>query len=295
MLTTIPFDDFISLTQQLKEDFSDQAFNWNDFLKVSSNPKVAVKYLNACNVKKLGKGSSRTAYALKHGDVSSDLVNGPCVLKIATHPSKGPAQNKAEVKLLEKYQHKMECFPKLYAYDRQNWNYVLVELGTPLDKTPAKIRNEWLKPLREFFENYLDYDSYPDVDDPVLGEEEFKLKTPKWFSFIIRIIAEILAGELVKPVEDEEFAWYQGLMRNMCKSQIPIVHGIGSVLKYAQKHGSNEVSLGDLDADDNWAFVKRDESILLIPIDWGASSEVMKTYYKESMSFNELKRIVLEK
>ncbi len=296
MLTTIPFDDFISLTQRLDEggSFGKAVFDWNYFLKLRNSSKFMVKYLNACGIKKLGQGSSRAAYALKPGDAGIKNLSGPCVLKIATHPAKGAGQNKAEAEMTEKYQHRLACFPRLYACDRQNWNYILVEMGTPLDKTPAKFRNEWLKPLREFFMDYLDKDPYPDVDEPVLDEDQFEFSSPTWCAFTIRTIAELLAGEL-DGVSDEEFIWYQSLIKTMSRSQIPMVRVLADVFKYAQKHGSSEVSLGDLNAPDNWAFVQRDGDMLLIPIDWGASSELMKKYYVESVTFKQLKKIVLGK
>ena len=297
MLTTVSFDDFMALGGKLEEaaaSSNSSSFDWNDFLKANKNPKTAMKYLNACGIKKLGQGSSRAAYALKAGDVASKHVNGQCVLKIATHPTKGPLQNRAEAEMIEKYQRRLECFPRLYGCDQQNWSYILVELGTPFDKTPAKFKKKWLQPLADFFLDYMDRDGYPDVDDPVLDENEMSLKNPIYFGYVVRTISEVLAGE-AEQVEDEEYMWYQSLAKNMAKSQIPIVRAISDVFKYAQKHGSREVSLGDLELSANWAFVQRGDDIVLIPIDWGASSEMMKKYYAESISFEWLKKIVFGK
>ena len=299
MLDTIPFDEFITLGQQIAEDGlpNDKRFTGFGFMQVCRNPRAAMKYLKSCGVKKLGQGSSRAAYVLSADDSSEiSRAAGPCVLKIATNALKGAAQNKAEAAMLDKYQRKMECFPKLYACDRQNWSYILAELGTPLNKTPAKFKNQWIQPLRDFFSDYLEErDAFPSVDHPVIDEDEFEIKSGDWLPFTVRKIAEVLAGEYAN-VDDDELVWLQGLARSMAKSQIPIVRGIGAVLKYAERHGSGEVSLGDLDAPDNWAFVRRRGDVMLIPIDWGASKEVMQKYYvKESITLEQLKKIIFDR
>ena len=48
-----------------------------------------------------------------------------------------------------------------------------------------------------------------------------------------------------------------------------------------EKGAVYDVALGDFGEPDNWGFVKRDGQMVLIPIDWGLTHEVVNQYYTD--------------
>lgn len=295
MLTTIPFDEFMSLSEQTEDSnvLDDvHKFKWDDFVACANNYSLMTRYLDKADCRELGVGSARIVYSLKKAEAGG-YVDGPCVLKVAIHNTKGPAQNKAEAVMLGRYQNKMECFPKLYVCDKRNWYYLLTEIGTPLNTAPESFVNKQLGHLRKYFRSYLKINEFPG-DAELFEEDDFDIENMDQFVYVFSSIMNFLSGN---KKSDVELLWFYDLIDDMTVDEDPLVRCIGQVLKYAQYHGSRDVDLSDFAQTGNWGFVKRDGQFMLIPIDWGASPEVVKKYYtKESLrkviTFSQLKRLL---
>ena len=283
VLTTIPFEEFMSLEEQTEDVKQSRKFNWDDFISRSNNLELLETYLDSRDCKMLG---------LKKSDVNGQ-VDGPCVLKLAIHSTKGPAQNQAEAVMLNKYQNEMECFPRLYACDNKNWYYLLAEVGTPLNSAPESFVNKQLGHLRNYFRRYLKSNELP-ADAELFEDDDFIVNDCDEFVMLFSCILNLLSGHGRK--SDSELLWFYDMIDDMQTSGNSLVRALGDVLKYAQHHGSDDVELSDFAQPANWGFVKRDGQFMLIPIDWGASPNVVKKYYtKESKSvitFDELKGLL---
>lgn len=277
------------------ESMSVNTFNWNDFTEVCrNNPSMMVKYLTECGCKLLGKGTGRAVYALGKEDTNG-MVNGPCVLKVAIHPQRGIGQNKFEIQMLKKYQNRLECFPKLYAYDTKGCTYLLVEVGTPMVTAPATFANKYIGKLRKYFENYIETNEFP-ADSEQFSEDDFDIRNIHEFTNITGWILGVLCGD--EECANSELFWLYDMIKDMVASDDSFVRGIGDVFKYASRHGSTVVSLEDFGVEANWGFVKRDGQVMLIPIDWGASTDVIRKYYESlqpnTITLNQLRKLIAQ-
>ena len=281
MLTTVPFDDFMTMDSEALEESLSHKFDFDDFLKASKSFDDLVEYVNGSGLKLLGEGSARAVYMLPSKQAKSFQAEGPCVLKIAIDPAKGPAQNKAESWATNKYQNRYECFPKLYAYDSDNWYYVATEIGTPLDGAPKSFLYPQLKRLHEYFQAYIQKHNLPQ-DVKVLDPAHFVIKQPYMFVDLMDAVLTVFSWPNV--ASQAELSWVNKLLRHMTANGDELIKGIADTMRYFKRYRDSEINCGDFGNEANWAFVKRNGKILLIPIDWGGSSEVMDTYYSDEVT-----------
>ena len=157
MLTTIPFEDFMSIDSgdltEAKEKFDINTF---ENLPLKDMRDYLVKQ---CGFKVGGIGSSREVFFLNKTNIKT--VKGPACLKLARWksgagnggPDAGIAQNREETNILKKYQRKRDCFPWLYYADLKNY-FMIVELGTPLSDAPKSFVKHQLESIEDTIEDF---------------------------------------------------------------------------------------------------------------------------------------------
>ena len=153
MLTVIPQKEFLELTKGIKEAGSSKTtFKWNEMLKHSKTQKSIQEYVKSTNCKFVGSGSGRHAYFLPVGAYDTEYLNAPSCFKVAWN-EKGAAQNDVEVKMLDRYSEKWDCFPKLYDWDGDNNFFMLCEVGTPA----IPMDDEEMIPDEEYFDDWRNF------------------------------------------------------------------------------------------------------------------------------------------
>lgn len=272
MLTTIPYKDFLKLCESVHENTQSEAFSWNEMLKHSDNLNELYNYISTTDCKLVGKGSSRTAFFLPSGASSKEkAINEPSCLKVATESKKGPAQNKAEVKILNKYKNndKYSIFPKLFDWDHSNFYFMLCEVGAPVETMDEQKESDFFSPIAKYIR-----EKYPSYVDSVIG------KTKDGFSFFGAIGA--IGGYFGYKPAREQAITYAKILKEIA-NKFPRFKGACNFLDYMFKKLSGNVDdsiiLGDFTRKENWAIVKRDGEEILIPIDWGFTREVSSKYY----------------
>ena len=262
---TIPKEEFFQLAGSIKESEGKEEFSWKE-LKTCKDYYAILEYLSRTNVRYIGEGSARVSFYLPSAiDDNGNEINSPCCLKVASNQD-GVYQNKSDIKVFQKFGSKFQCFPRLYSYDKEKYYYFLCELATPAIDSSNKEAidsKEYFSKLKSFIDNkrlssrtvmslsnmtdldcYLEslFDShyliYVDSDNVTnASKEDLDLFKKEWIAFW-------------KDIKGKEF-------------------------KYS---GISDVSIGfmnddfydsDIDHADNWGYVKRKESLVLLPIDFG--------------------------
>ena len=156
MLTTVPFDTFMSLENGTLNE-TRKRFNINTF-KTLPIEEMRSYLIDQCGIPLGGKGTSREAYFLDKSDFN--MAKGPSCLKLARTKGgvgvyAGIGQNREETNILKRFQHSHDCFPILYSWDSKNY-FLIVELGTPLSKAPKSFVSTQFEPIKETIEDFLD-------------------------------------------------------------------------------------------------------------------------------------------
>lgn len=286
MLTTIPFDKFMELVgeETNESNASKKSFKWATMLKHSSKLDELERYVSTTNAKYIGEGSARIACFLPPGSVAKKIISGPSCFKIAISKGRGVAQNKAEIKMLEKYKGQYVCMPKLYAYDEAKYHFLLCEVGTPADGVSDTFAEKCLAPLRTYLKKYLKKHPLPkdtDIDDLYfdLGKAYAILDNILEFFTHLKdyIVNDFDRGGSAKTRKADK-QYVLDLIKNL-KNDLPAFSGLSDVLKYVVDHQEKEMALGDFETSSNWAFVKRESGFVFIPIDWGFTIKVADRYY----------------
>ena len=263
MLTTIPYKDFLKLQGSVHENTQSEPFDWNEMLKHSSNLNELYNYISTTDCKLVGKGSSRTAFFLPNGE--------PSCFKVATEPKKGPAQNEAEVKVLNKHKSndKYSIFPKLFDWDHNNFYFILCEVGAPIETMDEQKEYEFFNPVTNYVEK-----NYPSLYD----KRYWKVNDAFHFCGLLGSIGGFYNCKEAK----EKAITYINVLKEIA-NKYPRFRGVSNFLDYMVNtfngKENDSIILGDLIRKDNWAIVKRDGEEILIPIDWGFTREVSSKYY----------------
>ena len=262
---TIPNEEFLQLAGSVKESAGNEEFSWKE-LKNCKDYYAILDYLSRTNVKYVGEGSARISFYLPSAiDDSGMEINSPCCLKVASNED-GIIQNKSDIRAFQKFGVKFQCFPQLYSYDKEKYYYFLCELATPavngqfketidsqkyFSKLKIYVHEDELSPLTTVsltkirdLSFYIDtlFDSYDIVYQPYghrtdLSKEEVNKFKKEWVAFWVDI-----------------------------KSKAPEYAGIADVcLGFILKKFYDT----DIDHKDNWGYVKRNENLVLLPIDFG--------------------------
>lgn len=262
---TIPNKEFLELAGSVKESASDKKFSWKELTRQKDYYAV-LDYLSNTNVKYINEGSARVSFYLPTAiDGDGNEINAPCCLKVASNED-GVIQNKSDIVAFQKFGKKFDCFPRLYSYDEYNFYYFLCELATPavdkyfketidsekyFSKLKIYIHKDKLSPLTTVsltkirdLSFYIDalFDSYDIVYQPYeertdLSKEEIKKFKKEWVAF-----------------------W------SYVKKSVPKYSGISDVcLGFIMKKFYDS----DIDHQDNWGYVKRNQNLVLLPIDFG--------------------------
>ena len=281
MLTTIPFEDFMSIDSgdltEAKEKFDIDKF---ENLSVYEMRDYLVKQ---CGFKVAGKGSSREVFFLNKANLST--VKGPACLKLIRLDGNKPigagiGQNREEINILKKFQFKHACFPWLYYYNKHNY-FMIVELGTPLSDAPKGFVNEKFADLKEMIEDFVDENGYPsysfsDVVDDILTNKDIK----NGFTYFVSMLARIITKQTLNNyLKKDDAIWIDDFLNMIKNSSDPIVYSIYATLNFAVQKEAKSFMWGDFIQPENWAFVKRNGYFMLIPIDWGFTKKVARDFY----------------
>lgn len=284
MLTTIPFDTFMSLENNSLTEASEK-FDFNTFKNMPLNDMA--KYLKKeCKMPLGGKGSSREVYFLNKSDVN--FIKGPACLKLARIDGKkdvgaGIGQNREEATIIKKFQRVHDCFPLLYYRDNKDY-FIIVELGTPLSTAPKTFIDNQLAPMRETLEDFIDEYDYPTV----YTREKFS----KWFNkfsvktnfteFMVAMTTLMVNAKYIWPrrsYNQDEIIWFNELMKFIENSNDTITYSIYETISFAMEKDAKKILWTDFAQPANWAFVCRKGYFMLIPIDWGFTANVAMEYY----------------
>lgn len=276
-LTVIPEKDFEELVGKVNEASSGIAFSWEELEKDKANTSYRdiLNYMKSTNVKKIGTGSSRTAFFLPPGSVKEDS-SVPSCFKVAKN-KKGVAQNEAEISLYSKYGKKKPCFPELYESDEANKYYIQTEVGRALNKKKTE--------LKDFFSDWNDFvsnmkrESNGKLPYYYFGGEDFQFKDNSEYTWHL--------FQMAKALNEEGFLSYwsddpQYIVDELSEisDEFPKYGPIVDFFRFSIEGGWKEVEYGDFAVNDNnWAFVLRNGEYTLIPIDWGFTKEIAEKYY----------------
>lgn len=262
---TVPNKEFLQLAGSVKEDEGKEKFSWDE-LKNCIDYYAVLEYLSRTNVKYISEGSARVSFYLPTAiDGDGNEINAPCCLKVASCED-GVIQNKSDIVAFQKFGEKFDCFPRLYSYDKEKFYYFLCELATPavdkhfketidsekyFSKLKIYIHKDKLSPLTTvsltkirdlsfyidaLFDSYeIVYQTYGERTD--LSKEEIKKFKKEWIAFWADV-----------------------------KKKAPEYIGIADVcLGFILKKFYDS----DIDHQDNWGYVKRNQNLVLLPIDFG--------------------------
>lgn len=284
MITIIPNKEFLELCEGISEaNSSKRSFDWNVMLKKSSNIKNLNDYMYTTNVEFIGSGTGRIAYFLPQEKYDGlNKLETPACFKVA-HNVKGIAQNKAEAKILKKYNgKKWPCFPYLYDYDKTNSLFILCEVGTPAQESTVEHNyfNVWSKFAKQYklsngiLINNILRQSEKELNNLIFPNTYSLSEFIKEFSNYIDILYNLKEGhEKHKKAFDNVMLFFKSL-----EEEHPKYNGITSAIRFCIDHPSN-IDPGDFITSRNWAFVKRGSDYVAIPIDWGIDDDVRDKYY----------------
>ena len=272
MLTILPRDEFKELLKNpIMEDNSYQ-FSYDEMKsKYSSSYDSILKYVGGSNCKFVGEGSSRIAYFIPAGSIEIDKT-APCCFKVAKN-QKGIAQNRAEYNIFKKYG-KLKCFPIVYDYDSTYDHFILTELGSELKDNESEViyLTMFFKTIKnssncpQYLLNILrKINRFSDMSDAL-----YYLAMP-FIDDLYECIDDIPANEIIRDIKNAFNAKPTFLKR---------YETLISFIEFALNGGTDDVEFVDFTSCDNWAFVCRQGEMQLIPIDFGYTSEIVKTMYR---------------
>lgn len=261
---TIPNKEFLELAGSVKESVSDKKFSWEE-LTQQKDYYAVLEYLSETNVKYINEGSARVSFYLPTAiDGDGNEIDAPCCLKVASSED-GVIQNKSDIVAFQKFGSKFDCFPKLYSYDKNNFFYFLCELATPAVD-------------REFNET-IDSEKYFSSLKTYIHKEKLSRLTAVSLSKIRDLsyyIDELFGSYDIVYANDDRTDISKEDIARFKKEWIAFWSYVkNSVPKYS---GISDVCLGfimkkfydsDIDHQDNWGYVKRENNLVLLPIDFG--------------------------
>lgn len=265
MVTVVPKKAFDALNKKVTEDSEKRIkFDYEDFKKKVMHYTFVKDYLKNKMIEFVGTGSGRTAYMIPKGGCVGHEDSAVC-LKVANNV-KGIAQNKAEVKIIEKFGGKENsCFPELFGTDTRENISIMCEIGKKAENMD----------FSNFFE---DFDEYK--------EKVFDKKAKNAFPLMIENPSDLFqALRYVKKVKRSGNAGKEELaliLENLdtIANDIPKYEPLASLFDVLfKKDAVYDLVLGDFGEISNWAFVNRNNENVLIPIDWGFTLEVADQYY----------------
>lgn len=280
MLTTVSFEDFMAIDN---DELSEAKKNFN----LSEFEDLPLRDMNSyltkqCGIPVKGRGSSREVFFLSKSNLS--MVKGPSCLKLARIDGNKPidagiAQNREETNILKKYQDKHACFPWLYYNDVNNY-FMIVELGTPFDSTPKSFVSYQFDPIKETIEDFLDEFDYPSYDLSYALDDWLKNVSKKFeFTDFISGLAKTIANQSGTILSKSDAIWIDEFIHAIKNSKDPITYSIYATLNFALQKEAKSLLWNDFIQPENWAFVKRNNYFMLIPIDWGFTKSVSQNYY----------------
>lgn len=209
--------------------FQDDRFKWNTFVNIPS-PYEKMKYARRF-LKQLGSGSSRDVY-----QYSTDKV-----LKITNEPSRGIAQNEAEVAA---YTHPAtkDLVAKIFDFDDKNFYWLVSEAVRPLTRSDIRKHFDMGVSPSMFFGNYFYYFMRLVPDPSNKKEAEHAAEN---------LNSEIIVDKLTPEAIDF-----------FVKS-----------LKFADHVG---ISRGDIPAEEHWGVTAKGRVVML---DYGLTSEILNQFY----------------
>lgn len=265
-LTVIPTKDFEELVKGTNEAYLKRAFSYADMREFyCGSYRDILDYVKTTNVQKIGIGSSRIAFFMPSGSISSDKSRPSC-FKVAKN-SKGVPQNNAEIKLFNEYGNKYQCFPEIYDYDKDNKFYIFAEVGHPIDKSFKEGCHQWIAEWDEAIKK-IDGDCLP-------------CKLGRRADTGIEDITQRIVG-LCESIAIAKDALVKSTIDSLERTigHIKKYDGMFSLVKFAANGGAKIINFSDFAYNlDNWALVLRDNEDVLLPIDYGFTWEVYNKYY----------------
>ena len=274
MLTVIPEQLYNEACSIVEDDSWVRygGFDWDEMLENASTIKTLTAYMRSCYCPKLGKGSGRIAYLVKPGSKAGDglTVDGPACFKIAKN-MKGVAQNKAETKYLESL--KKYSFAPIIYNSNDAGLFILVEAGTPVKGARSKKVMDYFKDWNDWaFDNgFVDLGEDNNVNVSI-NNAAGRAPNDNFFDGFLSDLYFAADSENKKAV----FAMLKEMVDDLPKYK-PIYDFV--IWLYGE-NAAHDLEVLDFVEPSNWAFVKRDNQEVLIPIDFGYTNEVRDTYYK---------------
>lgn len=273
MLTTIPEELYENTCKNIAENDGLRfgGFDWDEMLKNASTIKTVTSYMKQANCQKLGAGSGRIAYLVKPGFIAGEnqKVDGVACFKVAKN-MKGVAQNKEETKYLTDLE-EYSFAPILYNADEAGL-FVLVEAGTP-------VKNKWNKKVINYFKDWNDWAFDNGFVD--LGEDNnvnVSINNAPGHSPNDNFFDGFLSDLYFDADSENRKAVFEELgemVRDFPKYK-PIYDFVNWLY---EDNAFHNLEVLDFVEASNWAFVKRDNQEVLIPIDFGFTTEVREKYY----------------
>ena len=265
MVTVVTKKAFDALNKKVSEDSEKKSkFDYDDFKKEVIHYSMVNDYLKDKMIEFVGKGSGRTAYMIPKGGCIGHEDSAVC-LKVANNV-KGIAQNKAEVKVIEKFGGKEEpCFPELFGIDKEENISLMCEIGT-------QVKNESV--FEDFFE---DWDNSRGKFFHGESQELFdELISPKGVFNSLKNLKKVkrtgnVGKETIRKVLED--------IKNIAKKYKKYLPFVSMFTVMFEKDAVYDLALGDFGELDNWAFINRNGEDVLVPIDWGFTWEVAYQYY----------------
>lgn len=278
-LTTIPEKDFDELVRNIHEKNSGSNFSWEEVEKDRANTSYRdiLNYMKTTNVKKIGTGSSRTAFFLPEGSVKGN-PSVPSCFKVAKN-KKGVAQNKAEINLFRSYGEKRACFPELYEADDVNEYYIQTEVGKKLNKNKNQLKDyfaDWNRFVIDMKMGNAKYPPYYFFGTPS-DLESFENDWDYTYHIFKMVKALNEPGLIAGWGEDPEY-----VLDDIAdiSDEFPKYKSIVEMFRFSVEGGWKQGIFDDLSMNtDNWAFVVRNGEYCLLPIDYGFTNEVQKQFY----------------
>lgn len=273
MLTTVPYNDFLNLCDSIHETTQNEVFDWNEMLRHSYNLNELYNYISTTNCKLVGKGSARAAFFLpSKSHIKEKIINEPSCFKVAIEPKRGQAQNEAEIKILNKHKNnnKYSIFPRLFEWDRDNFYFLLCEVGTPIKTMNEQKKYEFFNPIASYVEK-----NYPSL----YKNQYWKIKDGFRFCGMLGTIGAFYNYD--EKTKETALTYIKILkeIANKYSRFKSITNFLDYMIDTFNGKENDSISLGDFVREDNWAIVKRDGEEILIPIDWGFTHEVSSKYY----------------
>lgn len=265
MVTIVPKEAYEKLNKGVsEEENSKSGFSMKDFQKDIVHFSMVNDYMKTKDVDFVGEGSGRIAFMLPKGS-SEDAKDSAVCLKVAKN-IKGIAQNKGEKKMLDRFKGEA-CVPRLFAYDKNQDIAIEMELGRKVTEHEIyKFFDDWSR-----FVNRLPFDGFTEHSLTNINDS-------RDIYGALRMVRKIQRqGNDGKPRVKAILEDFRKIA-SAHKKYAPFVSLFEVMF---EKEAVYDIPLGDFGDIDNWAFVNRDGIDVLLPIDWGLTSEVLMQYYMD--------------